>query len=180
MCVCCILASSRITRSGSWKTDPSFLRWFYHKKVAWEKAQDDVEILAWPVEEPKKMADKLTTQVPSLEDQVKHLDNKLIDSLTELHDRELCPERTTAANDDLQCQVTRQRKKSESKLMFPLSLGSYASPSMLLIPLPSAEIKAKRNALKAMVENVVAFFYPDDPDSAARAPQLLDGLLTQS
>jgi hypothetical protein len=26
----CILASSRITRSGSWKTDPSFLRGFYH------------------------------------------------------------------------------------------------------------------------------------------------------
>jgi hypothetical protein len=27
----CILASSRISRSGSWKTDPSFLRWFCHK-----------------------------------------------------------------------------------------------------------------------------------------------------
>jgi hypothetical protein len=27
----CILASSRITRSGSWKTDPSFLRWFCHR-----------------------------------------------------------------------------------------------------------------------------------------------------
>jgi hypothetical protein len=26
----CILASSRITRSGSWKTDSSFLRWFCH------------------------------------------------------------------------------------------------------------------------------------------------------
>jgi hypothetical protein len=30
MCVCCSLASLRITRSESWKTDPSFLRWFYH------------------------------------------------------------------------------------------------------------------------------------------------------
>jgi hypothetical protein len=28
----CILASSRITQSGSWKTDPSFLRWFYHNR----------------------------------------------------------------------------------------------------------------------------------------------------
>jgi hypothetical protein len=28
MRVCCILTSSRITRSGSWKTDPLFLRWF--------------------------------------------------------------------------------------------------------------------------------------------------------
>jgi hypothetical protein len=31
-----------------------------------------------------------------------------------------------------------------------------------------------------MVENVVAFFDPDDPASATRAPKLLDGLLTRS
>jgi hypothetical protein len=31
-----------------------------------------------------------------------------------------------------------------------------------------------------MVENMVAFFYPDDPDSTARVPQLLDGLPTRS
>jgi hypothetical protein len=31
-----------------------------------------------------------------------------------------------------------------------------------------------------MVENAVAFFYPDDPNSAAWAPQLLDSLSTQS
>jgi hypothetical protein len=31
-----------------------------------------------------------------------------------------------------------------------------------------------------MVENVVPFFYPDDSASAARAPQLLDGLSTRS
>jgi hypothetical protein len=31
-----------------------------------------------------------------------------------------------------------------------------------------------------MVENVVAFFYPDDFDSATRALQLLDGLSTRS
>jgi hypothetical protein len=30
------------------------------------------------------------------------------------------------------------------------------------------------------MENMVAFFYPDDSDSAARAPQLLDGLSTRS
>jgi hypothetical protein len=32
MCVCCILASSRITRPRSWRTDLSFLRWFCHKQ----------------------------------------------------------------------------------------------------------------------------------------------------
>jgi hypothetical protein len=30
-----------------------------------------------------------------------------------------------------------------------------------------------------MVENVVALFYPNDSSSAARAPECLDGLLTQ-
>jgi hypothetical protein len=35
-------------------------------------------------------------------------------------------------------------------------------------------------ALKAMVENVVAYFYPDDSDSTARAPVLLDGLSIRS
>jgi hypothetical protein len=34
--------------------------------------------------------------------------------------------------------------------------------------------------LKAVVENVVAFFYPDDLASASRAPRLLDGLPTRS
>jgi hypothetical protein len=31
VCVCCIIASSRITQSGSWKTDPSFMRWLCQK-----------------------------------------------------------------------------------------------------------------------------------------------------
>jgi hypothetical protein len=43
-----------------------------------------------------------------------------------------------------------------------------------------AKTKAEFNALKAMVENAVAFFYPNDPSSAARAPHLFDGLPTCS
>jgi hypothetical protein len=35
-------------------------------------------------------------------------------------------------------------------------------------------------ALKAMVDNAVAYFYPDDPASADRAPLLLDRLPTRS
>jgi hypothetical protein len=34
MCVCCILASSRITRSGFWKTDPHFLGGLSHEVKA--------------------------------------------------------------------------------------------------------------------------------------------------
>jgi hypothetical protein len=37
---------------------------------------------------------------------------------------------------------------------------------------------AKLQALKAMTENVVAYFHPQDPDSASRAPELLDMLST--
>jgi hypothetical protein len=33
LCVCYILASLRITPSGSYKTHPSFFRWFYHNAL---------------------------------------------------------------------------------------------------------------------------------------------------
>jgi peptidoglycan hydrolase CwlO-like protein len=59
------------------------------EKAAREKAQADVETLARAVEELKKIADSLTTHVPSLEEKVKHLDNKVLDSLTELLAKEL-------------------------------------------------------------------------------------------
>jgi hypothetical protein len=51
---------------------------------------------------------------------------------------------------------------------------------ILLTLLRLAEIDAKINALKAMVENAVAFFYPNDPSPIARALQLLDSLPTRS
>jgi DNA helicase IV len=34
--------------------------------------------------------------------------------------------------------------------------------------------------MKTLIENVVAYFYPDDLDSVSRAPMLLDGLPTRS
>jgi hypothetical protein len=111
---------------------------------------------------------------------VKHLDNKVLDSLIELRTRELCLEHTIAANDDLQHHVTRQTKKLESMNVFLLSPGPYALLNTSLTPLQLTETEAELKALNAMVENAVAFFYPDDPASAARAPQLLDGLPTQS
>jgi hypothetical protein len=72
------------------------------KKLAQEKVQADAEALSQIDEELKKTVDQLVAQVPSLVNQVKHLDNKVIDLLTELQARELCLERTTIANDDLQ------------------------------------------------------------------------------
>jgi predicted nucleic acid-binding Zn-ribbon protein len=54
------------------------------EKLAQEKAQTDVETLTWAVEELNKTANQLTTWVHSLGDQVKHLDNKVLDLLTKL------------------------------------------------------------------------------------------------
>jgi hypothetical protein len=43
-----------------------------------------------------------------------------------------------------------------------------------------AGAEAELWALKAIAENVIAYFYPKDPDSVARALDLLDMLLTWS
>jgi hypothetical protein len=41
-------------------------------------------------------------------------------------------------------------------------------------------LDAELNTLKAMVDNVVAFFYPGESSSGTRAPQMLDSLSTRS
>jgi hypothetical protein len=105
------------------------------EKVAREKAQANAKTLTWAVEELKKTTHQLTAQVPTLEDQVKHMDNKILNLLTKLWAKELCLQRTTAANDDLPCQGTRLTKKLESMYLFLLSHESYASIGMLLAPL---------------------------------------------
>jgi hypothetical protein len=46
----------------------------------------------------------------------------------------------------------------------------------LLSPLRLTESDAEINALKAMVNYVVAFFYPCEPSSNAHAPQMFDNL----
>jgi hypothetical protein len=51
------------------------------ERAAWEKAQVDAETLAWAVEDLKKMTDKFTAHIPTLEEKVKHLDNRVLDSL---------------------------------------------------------------------------------------------------
>jgi hypothetical protein len=50
----------------------------------------------------------------------------------------------------------------------------------LLSPLRLVESDVQLNALKAMVNNAVAFFYPGESSSNARTPQMLDYLPTRS
>jgi hypothetical protein len=85
------------------------------EKAAQEKKQADAETLSQAVEELKKTAYSLIAQVPSLEEKVRHLDNKVLDSLTELQAKELSLERTTKANEDYKSLNTQLMMKLESK-----------------------------------------------------------------
>jgi hypothetical protein len=51
-------------------------------------------------------------------------------------------------------------------------------PCLTLLQL--TELDAELNTLKAMVENVIAFFYPGESSTGSRAPLMLDSLLTRS
>jgi outer membrane murein-binding lipoprotein Lpp len=57
-------------------------------------------VLTQEVRDLKISADRFATQISTLEDKVKHLENKVVDGLNEIRARELCLEHTTRANGD--------------------------------------------------------------------------------
>jgi predicted phage-related endonuclease len=63
----------------------------------------------------KISADRFAAQILTLEDKVKHLENKVVHGLNEFRARELCLERTTQANDDYKKQNAQLTNKMESK-----------------------------------------------------------------
>jgi hypothetical protein len=63
----------------------------------------------------KISADRFVGQIPTLEDKVKHLENKVVDGLNEVRARELCLECTTRVNDDYKKQNAQLTSKLESK-----------------------------------------------------------------
>jgi translation elongation factor EF-Ts len=74
-----------------------------------------VDVLSWAIRDLKISVDRFATQIPTHEDKVKHLENKVVDGLNEIHAQELCLERTMWVNDDYQKQVTQLSKRLESK-----------------------------------------------------------------
>jgi hypothetical protein len=64
-------------------------------------AQIEVNVFSQGVKDLKIPTNKFT-QIPTLENKVKHLENKVVDRLNEVQARELCLECTTRANDDYQ------------------------------------------------------------------------------
>jgi archaellum component FlaC len=71
-----------------------------NEKAAQKEAQIEVDTLARAVKDLKILADKFTAQIPTLEDKVKYLKNKVVDGINEVRARELCLEHTTQANED--------------------------------------------------------------------------------
>jgi peptidoglycan hydrolase CwlO-like protein len=69
------------------------------EKLAREKAQANTNTLSQAVEELKETANQLAAHVPSLETQVKNLNDKIAELNVEFRARELGLERTTAKDD---------------------------------------------------------------------------------
>jgi hypothetical protein len=63
-------------------------------------AQIKIEMLTRAVKDLKIFANRFAARIPTLEDKVKHLGDKVVDGLNEVRARELCLERTNRANDD--------------------------------------------------------------------------------
>jgi chromosome segregation ATPase len=93
------------------------------ERAAQEKDQVEVNTLARAVGELKKSADGLAATIPFLEEKVRHLDNKVLDGLIEIHAKELSLERTINTNEDYKSHNSRLTKKLESK--FPISFATW-------------------------------------------------------
>jgi hypothetical protein len=78
------------------------------EKAVQKQAQDEVETLGHVVGDLKKMVEE-----------------KFLDGLKELHDKELSLERSTKAKEDYRSQNASLTKRLESKLLSPLPHGSY-------------------------------------------------------
>jgi hypothetical protein len=75
------------------------------KKAARIAAQLEADVLSRAVRDLKISTNRFATQIPTLEDKVKHFENKVVDELNEIRARELYLEHTTRANDEYQKQV---------------------------------------------------------------------------
>jgi hypothetical protein len=70
------------------------------QRVAWIAGQVKIDVLTRAVKDLKISTDRFVAQISTLEDKVKHLENKVVDGLNEVRAWELCLEHTTWANED--------------------------------------------------------------------------------
>jgi hypothetical protein len=70
------------------------------EKVAWEMNQIEVDTLTWAVKDLKITTDRFASQILTLEDNIKHLESKVVDGLNEVRAKELSLECTTMVSED--------------------------------------------------------------------------------
>jgi chromosome segregation ATPase len=63
-----------------------------NEKAAQKVAQIEVDMLSRTIKDLKISANKFTSQIPTLEDKVKYLENKVVDGFNEVRVWELCLE----------------------------------------------------------------------------------------
>jgi hypothetical protein len=103
----------------------------------------------------------------------------VVDGLNEVRAQEFCLECTTIANDNYK-ENAQLIEKLESKFPWPFKALSPSWNICRLTSLRLAESDVELNALKALVENAIAFFYPGESSAGMHAPQMLDSLPTRS
>jgi hypothetical protein len=60
------------------------------ERAAWITSPVEIDVLTRAVKDLKISANRFTAQIPTVEDKVKHLKNKVVDGLNEVKARELC------------------------------------------------------------------------------------------
>jgi hypothetical protein len=76
------------------------------EKAARITGQIEINVLTRAVKVLKISTDRFVAQIPTLERNVKHLEDKVVDEINEVRDRELYLERTTRANENYKKQNT--------------------------------------------------------------------------
>jgi hypothetical protein len=105
-------------------------------------------MLSRAVKDLKISVDKFTTQIPTLEDKVKYLENKVVDRLNEVRAQEFCLERTTRANEDYKKQNAQLTKKLESKSFPRIKNILSFSNHFLSDPAPTHRVRCRAHCPK--------------------------------
>jgi hypothetical protein len=141
------------------------------EKAAWIIGQIKIDMLTRAIKDLKISTDRFVAQIPTPEDKIKYLEDKVVDGLNEVRAWELSLQRATQANDDYKKQNAQLTKKLESKSFGHIRTVYHSWTISWLTPLQLVELDVMLNTLKAMVDNTVAFFYPGESSSEARAPR---------
>jgi chromosome segregation ATPase len=87
------------------------------EKAAQVTSQTEVDMLTQAVKDLKITTNKFIMQIPTLEDKVKHLENKVVEGLNKIRAKELSLKHTTTANEEYKKKNAQLTRKLESKFL---------------------------------------------------------------